>query len=55
MAENLIADINSISNIKTNALLFLIKIAEKDIQNGDFEPFEKVFSDLKNEILENLG
>jgi hypothetical protein len=29
----------------------LIKIAEKDIQNGDFEPSEKVFSDLKIERL----
>jgi hypothetical protein len=55
MAENLVVDINPISNIKTNALLHLIKIAEKDIQNRDFEPSEKVFSDLKNEILENLG
>ncbi|MDR0313620.1 MAG: type II toxin-antitoxin system Phd/YefM family antitoxin [Treponema sp.] len=35
------------------ALLHLIKIAEKDIQNGDFEPSEKVFSDLRKEILEN--
>jgi len=35
------------------ALLHLIKIAENDIQNGDFEPSEKVFSDLKKEILEN--
>ena len=35
------------------ALLHLIKIAEKDIKNGDFEPSEKVFSDLKKEILEN--
>ena len=35
------------------ALLHLIKIAERDIQNGDFEPAEKVFSDLKKEILEN--
>ena len=34
------------------ALLHLIKIAEKDIQNGDFEPSEKVFSDLKKEILD---
>ena len=33
------------------ALLHLIKIAEKEIQNGDFEPSEKVFSDLKKEIL----
>ena len=29
------------------ALLHLIKLAEKDIQNGDFEPSEKVFSDLR--------
>ena len=35
------------------ALLQLIKIAEKDIQNGDYETPEKVFSDLKKEILEN--
>jgi prevent-host-death family protein len=33
------------------ALLHLIKIAEKDIENGDFEPSKKVFSDLKKEIL----
>ena len=35
------------------ALLNLIKIAEKDMQNGDFESSEKVFSDLRMEILEN--
>jgi len=35
------------------ALLHLIKIAEKDIENVDFEPSEKVFSDLKKEILRN--
>ena len=35
------------------ALLNLIKIAEKDIQNGEFESSEKVFSDLRKEILEN--
>ena len=35
------------------ALLNLIKIAEKDIQNGDYESSEKVFSDLRKEILEN--
>jgi prevent-host-death family protein len=35
------------------ALLNLIKIAEKDVQNGDFEPSGKVFSDLRKEILEN--
>jgi len=34
------------------ALLHLIKIAEKDIQNGDFESSEKVFSDLRKKILE---
>ena len=35
------------------ALLNLIKIAEKDIQNGKFESSEKVFSDLRKELLEN--
>jgi len=35
------------------ALLHLIKIAEKETQDGDFEPLEKVFSDLRQEILEN--
>jgi len=35
------------------ALLNLIKIAEKDIQNGDFESSDKVFSDLRQELLEN--
>jgi hypothetical protein len=64
MAVNLATDIKPISYIKTNAadmmktqdafaLLHLIKIAEKDIKNGDFEPSEKVFSDLRKEILEN--
>jgi prevent-host-death family protein len=32
------------------ALMSLIKIAEKDIQNGNTEPVEKVFSELKKEI-----
>jgi len=55
MAVNLAADIKPISYVKTNAadILHLIKISEKDIQNGDFEPSEKVFSDLRKEILEN--
>ena len=35
------------------ALLNIIKMAEKDIQNGDFESSEKVFSDLRKELLEN--
>ena len=35
------------------ALLNLIKMAEKEIQNGDFESSEKVFSDLRKELLEN--
>ena len=35
------------------ALLNLIKLAEKDIQNGDFESSKKVFSDLRKEPLEN--
>ncbi|MCL2601280.1 MAG: type II toxin-antitoxin system Phd/YefM family antitoxin [Treponema sp.] len=33
------------------ALLHLIKIAEQDIRNGDSELSEKVFSDIKKEIL----
>jgi hypothetical protein len=28
-------------------------MAEKDIKNGDYESPEKVFSDLRKEILEN--
>jgi prevent-host-death family protein len=35
------------------ALMSLIKIAEKDIQNGNTEPAKKVFSELKKEITEN--
>ena len=35
------------------ALLNLIKIAEKDIQNGDYESLENVFSDLRKEIQDN--
>jgi prevent-host-death family protein len=35
------------------ALMNLIKIAEKDIQNGNVEPAKKVFSELKQEITEN--
>jgi len=37
----------------TFALLNLIKIAEKDIQKGNFETSKKVFSDLRTELLEN--
>ena len=35
------------------ALLHLLRMAEKDIKNGDYESPEKVFSDLKKEIPEN--
>jgi len=35
------------------ALLNLIKIAEKEIQNGNYESPEKLFSDLRKEIQEN--
>jgi prevent-host-death family protein len=35
------------------ALMSLIKIAEKDIQNGNVELAKKVFSELRNEITEN--
>ncbi|MDR0662587.1 MAG: type II toxin-antitoxin system Phd/YefM family antitoxin [Spirochaetaceae bacterium] len=35
------------------ALMSLIKIAEKDTQNGNVEPAKKVFSELKKEITEN--
>jgi prevent-host-death family protein len=35
------------------ALINLIKIAEKDIQDGNVEPMHKVFTELKKEILEN--
>jgi hypothetical protein len=56
----MIVALNSTTDIQTYqetqdtfALLDLIKIAEKDIQNGDFEPYEKVFFVLGKEILEN--
>lgn len=35
------------------AIMSLIKIAEKDIQNGNVEPVKKVFSELKKELTEN--
>jgi prevent-host-death family protein len=35
------------------ALINLIKIAEKDIQDGKTQPADKVFAELKQEILEN--
>ncbi|MHB9293712.1 hypothetical protein Holit_02842 [Hollandina sp. SP2] len=35
------------------ALMSLIKIAEKDIQNGNVKPTKKVFSELKEKITEN--
>jgi prevent-host-death family protein len=35
------------------ALMSPIKIAEKDIQNGNVEPTKKVFLELKKEIAEN--
>jgi prevent-host-death family protein len=35
------------------ALINLIKIAEKDMQDGNVEPADKVFTELKKEILEN--
>ena len=35
------------------ALFHLIKVAEKDIQNGYFESPETVFSDLRREIRDN--
>jgi prevent-host-death family protein len=35
------------------ALMSLIKIAEKDIQNGNVEPAKKIFSELEKEITEN--
>jgi prevent-host-death family protein len=35
------------------ALMSLIKIAEKDIQNGNVEPAKEVFSELRKEIEEN--
>ncbi len=36
------------------ALINLIKIAEKDIQNGNVESAEKVFAELKKEFMENV-
>ena len=60
MTENLVTDIKPISFLETYqetqdafALLHLIRLSEKDIQNGDFEPAEKVFSELREEILKN--
>jgi prevent-host-death family protein len=35
------------------ALINLIKIAEKDIQDGNAEPADKVFAELRKEIPEN--
>jgi prevent-host-death family protein len=35
------------------ALLNLIKIAEKDIQNGKVESTKKVFTELRKELVEN--
>ena len=35
------------------ALLNLIKMAEKDVQSGDFDSSKKVFSDLRKDLLEN--
>jgi prevent-host-death family protein len=35
------------------ALMSLIKIAEKDIQDGNVEPAKKVFVKLRNEIAES--
>jgi PHD/YefM family antitoxin component YafN of YafNO toxin-antitoxin module len=34
------------------ALLHLIKIAEKDIENGNVEPAKNVFIELKKELAE---
>jgi prevent-host-death family protein len=35
------------------ALINLIKIAEKDMQDGNVEPADKVFTELRNGIVEN--
>ncbi|MDR3130166.1 MAG: type II toxin-antitoxin system Phd/YefM family antitoxin [Treponema sp.] len=35
------------------ALINLIKIAEKDMQDGNVEPADKAFTELRKEILEN--
>ncbi|MDR1306837.1 MAG: type II toxin-antitoxin system Phd/YefM family antitoxin [Treponema sp.] len=35
------------------ALINLIKIAEKDMQDGNVEPADKVFAELRNRIVEN--
>jgi prevent-host-death family protein len=35
------------------ALLSLIRIAEKDVQDGNTEPAKKVFTELKEEIIKN--
>lgn len=48
MAINLQHDINA-----TDALINLIKVAEKDMQNGNVERSKKVFVELKRELVEN--
>jgi len=51
MAVNWATDIQTYQETQDAfALLNLIKIAEKDIQNGKFESSEKVFSDLRKEL-----
>ncbi|GHV42368.1 hypothetical protein AGMMS49546_20710 [Spirochaetia bacterium] len=35
------------------ALLSLIRIAEKDVQDGNTEPAKKVFAELRKEIIKN--
>jgi hypothetical protein len=35
------------------ALINLIKIAEKDIRDENVEPADKVFAELRKELLEN--
>jgi PHD/YefM family antitoxin component YafN of YafNO toxin-antitoxin module len=35
------------------ALMNLVNIAEKDIQDGNVEPADKVFAELRKELLEN--
>ena len=53
-AKAVLVDVQTYQEIQDAfALLNLIKIAEKEIQNGDFESSEKVFSYLRRELPEN--
>jgi prevent-host-death family protein len=53
-ARAVLVDIETYQEIQDAfALMSLIKIAERDIQNGNVEPAKEVFSELRKEIAEN--